>query len=249
MSAVREIAEREAAEAEAEFPDEEVTSPDEATAETTEPEPEPETSDAPEEAATEEQKATLTISEETWAKIDTKVANYKKGMQPLLEETGQPWLESPFDVVPGYMLPYNPNAEDALAMKAAADLYFAQGGIQYKPHPTMVTCEECDGYGLMTNGAKGDRTPTTLCWCCHGSGTRDLTMPKPQPPQPAPTLTLAPPVPAVTHQPWEPAPPPSEILSAPVNWHASGKPGADQWDRWPGHPRYGIDPATSGGVW
>ena len=248
MSAATEIAEREAEEAEREFPDAQ----------------EPETADAAELDSSdvidignapvlEDEPAvpaqpTASDLDEVYKQIERKADNYKRDMARLLGKTGAPWQESPFDQVPGYLLPFNPDAPEALVMKQAADAYFLAGKRKRQPHPTFVTCPPCDGEGKMDNGAKGDCTDWVPCWSCHGSGTRDLTMPPPSPPvayQPLPTPQTAP-------NPYAPPAAPqngsqgAERLDPPAGWHQSGAPGADQWARWPGHPRYGIDPSLSG---
>jgi len=133
-------------------------------------------------------------------------------------------------------------------MKMAADAYFQAGTPKLKPSPFNVTCPECGGDGRFDNGAKPPNTDWVVCWNCHGSGSRDLTMPAPQ--RPVIFQEMQPPTPLPV-QPWQPqgapAPAPApERLDPPAGWHASGSPGADTWARWPGHPRYGIDPSLNG---
>ena len=248
MSAATEIAEREAAEAEAEFPDQ----PDGD-------QPEPETGDAPEPVditgATilpEPEPAPAPLDEKAVEKafksIDTRGKTYMEAVQKLLVGVDIPLTECPCCQIPGYVLPFDQYDANELARKHTVELYFGVDTLAYKPHPTQVMCPECEGFGKMSNGAKGDATPWTLCWRCHGSGTIDTTMPPPA----APSAYSALPAPVqLPVQPWQPQPtqpPPaaSEILTPPAGWHANGSQGADSWARWPGHPRYGIDPSLSG---
>jgi hypothetical protein len=187
--------------------------------------------------------------EEIWKKIERKADAYKKGMDDLLKQTDLPWQESPFDQVPGFLLPFNPNAPEALVMKQAADAYFLAGEPKYVQHPTMEHCDACDGWGKMNTGSREPQNAWFLCWKCSGKGFVDKTLPPATPPVPfvpysAPQTAYTPP------QPLPGAPAASgEPLSPPPGWHGNGKPGADTWDRWPGHPRYGIDPAMNGGLW
>jgi len=117
-------------------------------------------------------------------------------------------------------------------------------------HPDeLVPCQRCDGYGQVATGAKNDHNAIILCDTCNGRGYFNLDdathraklgIVPPPPELPSfniPAFNVTPPTPA------------GETLSPPSGWHAAGSPGADQWGRWPGHPRFGISLDANGGIW
>lgn len=119
---------------------------------------------------------------------------------------------------------------------------------EYQTPPEFVVCARCQGIGQVSTGARNEHNSVIPCELCASRGYFNDTDPihraklglkPPETPQPAawaPTLVIPGPV-AVQ----EPA--------APQGWFDGPKIGGDSWGRWPGHPRFGIDPATSQGVW
>jgi hypothetical protein len=187
--------------------------------------------------------------EEAFKKIDTRGKSYIEAIQKLLVGVDVPLSVCPCCQIPGFVLPFDEYDPGENARKDAVLKYFGDAEDDLVQHPTMERCEPCKGRGKMKTGAVDPQNSWALCWQCHGKGYRDLTMPAPQPPVPAPPVQTFTPAVVPAWQPPAPAAPPAEVLNAPQGWHANGKPGADTWDRWPGHPRYGIDPANTGGVW
>lgn len=116
-------------------------------------------------------------------------------------------------------------------------------------HPDeLVPCERCKGQGQVATGAVNEHHAVIVCKTCEGRGYFDTSDPihhaRLNPP--APVDMTPPAIPT-----WAPPPIPQDQqpLRPPDGWHAAGSPGADQWGRWPGHQRYGIDPATAPGGW
>jgi len=121
------------------------------------------------------------------------------------------------------------------------------------PHETYRTasyaqvCQECGGWGKVLTGAKNENQAALPCKKCDARGwfdTEDLAH-RAKLGIPAPGFEPAPAFP-VFHTPPVQHQEPGHVPPPPANWHVEGKPGADQWDRWPGHPRYGIDPQHGG---
>jgi len=115
-------------------------------------------------------------------------------------------------------------------------------------HPgELVTCDRCRGHGQVATGALNEHNAVIPCQRCDGRGYFNT-----EDPVHRGRLGLAPPAPAPAPLPtFAPYQPPASVangasLDPPAGWYAAGKIGADPWDRWPGHPRYGIDPETGG---
>lgn len=114
--------------------------------------------------------------------------------------------------------------------------------------PTTQTCEVCAGAGQLLTGSTSDHTRTRPCKTCNAQGYIDLEEVARrerlgvEPQNGASGLTFP-----VFHENTTASAPADGALRPPDGWHASGMPGADQWSRWPGHPRYGVDPSAGGG--
>jgi len=112
----------------------------------------------------------------------------------------------------------------------------------------IVLCENCGGYGQIDTGAKGSASVPLPCKRCDSRGWFDtedpihrakLGLAPPEPIAPAPAVWSLP-APAVSAD----AP-----LAPPPGWSEGGRVGADGFGRWPGHPRYGVDPTAPGAQW
>lgn len=238
---IREIAEREAAEAEAE---EEGT--EETPLEGDLPEPE-EGSEGEPEAAAPSFGAAMQEREKKLKSEDTRHENALKKIH------GDEWVDfamCPLCIAQGYLVPIPPGQQPDELWGAITALSgrIAQDALR---HPDeLVVCERCDGWGSVLSGAKNEHNATIPCGICEARGyfnlndaTHRAKLGIPAPPIEVPAL--APVMAWPTPTPAEPI----QTIAPPAGWNESGKPGADAYGRWPGHPRYGIDPSAPGASW
>lgn len=118
---------------------------------------------------------------------------------------------------------------------------------EYEHPAELVTCDRCQGFGQVATGARNEHTAVIPCALCESRGYFDMTNPvhRAKLGLPAPQSEVPQVVFPTYHAP-EPVNGTAEKLMPPDGWHAAGSPGADTWGRWPGHPRFGIDPANGG---
>lgn len=129
------------------------------------------------------------------------------------------------------------------------DNLMAQAGMapgdQLKTATYAIVCSTCDGWGEIKTGSKSASQAVLPCKDCQGRGWFDSTdishAPPAQPAAPAATQWAA--LGSVLNAGTAPA---VEDIAPPAGWATAGSPGADEYGRWPGHPRYGINPATGG---
>ena len=94
----------------------------------------------------------------------------------------------------------------------------------YRTAKDAVTCDDCDGWGLVLTGSKSANFVTKPCTRCTGSGWINPPVQLAPPPVIPPTF----PGPVLAGVPYDPSLP------------------TDQWGRPSGHPHYGIRPADVG---
>jgi len=233
---LQELIEREAAAAEAE-PDEDTETSDE---------PEPETSDEPVPAPGPTEKEL----EAREGKLDREDERHAKRIAEIMGQDAAELVPCMMCATRGFLYAAQvgsfPDDHRALIHEQLGEGSLAA----LEPADDAELCTACRGYGQRRTGSRVPGNETKACSGCGGSGWKAVY----RAPEVPPTAALMQPgqIPGFT---MPPLPPPQPAQAAngagdygspPVGWHAQGKPGADTWDRWPGHPRYGIDPATGG---
>lgn len=226
MSRATELAEAEAAKAEAED-------------ETTETGDEPENPDAEpvepiepdEDEAHEEESPTppssLKVAQDQDKALDAESKRHAKALAKILGEHWADFAMCPLCQVDGYAVAYQPGEVGPEQREAVMTVLGESGLARFRQHPTEIRCEECDGWGEMLNGSRRGEQATSACQKCMGTG--HVTKPFEnvvQPPQ------------------WQPAPQPMQVAVPDLPGLA-----LDHWGRPPGAERYGQDPALNGGLW
>jgi hypothetical protein len=236
-----ELVEREAAEAEAEFPEpviDPLTGGELPSSESAE----PERQEVPTVARTDEAEREKKLKGE-----DTRHENALKKIW------GDEFAEKaycPTCLGQGFLSPWPEGAMPDEVWEAVKALCGQVDAGQFRHPDELVMCERCDGEGRVETGAKNEHNLLIPCKLCDSRGYFDLSdglhrgklglhEPAPQFVAPAPFTQW----PALTPE------APVQTIAPPDGWAGAGKPGADQYGRWPGHPRFGIDPAMNGGQW
>lgn len=217
-------------------------------------EDEPQPEDEPEVEAEDEPEArelsSFTITEQLAKKIDSENRRHENALAKLY---GDSWVDYNLCALclgDGFVLPppgdFMPDEQWAAVTAMAGKM----GERPLSVASYAEVCQECDGWGELLTGAKNDSQAVLPCKRCNGTGWFD----KETRPNTGVAATAAPYVASglnfpTFHTP-EAAPAGNGAAeAAPVGWYEGAKAGADSWGRWPGHSRYGIDPAVSGGVW
>jgi hypothetical protein len=132
---------------------------------------------------------------------------------------------------------FEPEQHEAVLMQL-------DGPRKLRTHPEYRACETCDGWGKIDSQSKATGQQEQPCPTCQDKGWIREFAPPPVPtvaqlvpmPQFVPNFAPpAPPEPAVDKQ----VPPTGWVMGPNVN-------GNDSHGRWPGHTRYGMDPAQVG---
>jgi hypothetical protein len=237
---VAETARREAEEAERELEADEAAKAEGETPEPTpEPAPEPETPVEPEPVDLEKREKALS----------SEATRHENALKKAYGDDFEHRAFCPCCLGEGFLEPWAPGAMPDEVWEAVTALSGKMDTGELLTPDYIVRCENCGGYGEVATGAKGGAVRKVPCKRCDSRGWFDTEDPVHRgklglaPPQaPAPLVTYptfhAPEAPAAVEAP----------LTAPSGWNENGRPGADSWGRWPGHPRHGIDPAM-GGMW
>lgn len=159
MSSPLEIAEREAAEAEAENPDAEPVEPIEGADTPPEPEPDPEPSSA---FSMEKATRALAASEKSHR---TRVATI---MGEDLNEVELCPLCATFTA--GFVLPYAALSAEQSLKDAVRRLNGDAPQAELQPAKDSETCPDCEGWGDVLTGSKAERSKTGPCLKCGGKG-------------------------------------------------------------------------------
>lgn len=161
---IAEIAEREALEAEAE----EGTEPTEP--EPTEPEPEPEPEPAP---------ASDTAIEKRYAALDKEGVRHSKRVAEIMGDDFTAVQECPCCQIPGFVFPFDLTSVEDAMRRGNTEAYFGTAAVKLKRHPSMTTCDLCDGHGFLDTGGKREGYTQETCERCGGQGwTRTDTQPQ-----------------------------------------------------------------------
>lgn len=129
------------------------------------------------------------------------------------------------------------------AEQLAAIKLQTEGPEEYNDDPEFEACARCSGKGWLRTKSLEENQKRAPCPDCDNRGWNRVFAP----PNPAEFYVpnsppLPPSAPVVATIP----PPPPPVNVPPPGWLGPASPGADAWGRWPGHSRYGIDPANGG---
>ncbi len=149
----------------------------------------------------------------------------------------------------GFLLPIPPGAQPDEIWEAVRALSGRQDTNALNTAPWATVCEICDGAGDVLTGSRKEHQDTMPCKRCNAKGWYD--------PSDAQTFTNlqtgAPPAaPALAVVPGGPqnVPIDGQQYTPPAGWQSGNSVnGNDEWGRWQGHPRYGIDVQFTGGTW
>lgn len=236
-----EIVEREAAEAEAENPDTPVEGGPA-------PSQEPESESEPAEPA--EPKSSITVDAERDKRLKSEETRHENALKKIYGDAFEHRAFCPLCIGEGFLEPIPAGQQPDEIWEAVKALSGRLDTHELRVPDEYVVCERCAGIGLVGTPALNEHNASIPCKLCESRGYFDLSdaMQAAKLRGPIPTPEPAPFQP-FTHWP-DPTPAqPVQVISPPHGWDTSGKPGADSWGRWPGHPRFGIDPAANGGQW
>lgn len=235
MTTPLEIAEREAAEAEAEFPDSEEAAEAADNEPPAEPEPEPEA-----------EKSSLTVIEDLDKKLRSEATRHENALAKLHPDDWDSFAMCPLCIGDGFLQPIGQGEMPDQIWEAVTVLAGRAQTGELRSAPFSELCDVCGGLGIVDTHAGAAAMPTPTCRNCAGYGWLDLDSPAPGYP-PAPNAKKNPPasqalaaVPepvAATVTPW----PDYDVPFVPF---PGGQ--ADPYNRPAGHPRWGL-PTTADG--
>jgi hypothetical protein len=156
-------------------------------------------------------------------------AEAKRHSNALGKALGEHWVdfqECPLCQIAGYAMPYSPGEVEPAQRDAIARILGEDVAPTYRKHPRYRMCAACAGMGKVDTGSLNPGFDLVPCDDCSGNGYVDSTVH-----QLTPQAQYVPPA-----QPWEASPQPP----------AYPGPNVDQWGRQPGHPHWGLEPASVG---
>lgn len=235
MSAATEIAEREAAAAEAENPDAEPAEPIEG-----DPDPEPEPEPDPTEPSSQ------TVVEDYEKKMKSEATRHENALAKLHPDTWDKFAMCPLCIGEGFLEPIKPGEQPEELWEAITVMAGRFSTNELESAPFAEVCETCKGKGMVLTGAQNETNYALPCRTCAGYGWLDVgpfapgvQLPpnrKQAPPQP---VTLAA-VPQYPNAPVEPYPD-SAIEFVPFAGGVN-----DPYGRPAGHPRWGMPTDANG---
>jgi hypothetical protein len=181
--------------------------------------------------------------------LDKEDTRHLEALKRLFGDAWADFNTCPLCQVAGYAMQYPPGEvpiEQRLAvMHVLGDR--DERNLELAPSDEAQPCPICKGQGRLKTGSLNPEHATKECSACSEKGyvnnleqgqiAARLQASAPPPPPPTPIW-----------QAQTAAQPPA--FSAPNGWTpAPGANGNDSYGRWPGHERYGIDPAANGGLW
>lgn len=159
--------------------------------------------------------------------LDAETKRHETALRKAYGDDFETLSPCPLCLTDGWVIPAPPGAfppEQWEAVQLAAGM---MEGNSYNQAPWTEICPTCDGEGDLLTGAKIERGRLTPCRDCNAMGWREKQVPL------APVATW----PITTTG-------SGDVVFTPIPGLAP-----DDWKRPAGHPRFGQDPATNGGVW
>ena len=147
----------------------------------------------------------------------------------------------------GYVEPGQEVLELLAALgEQAATALGANGPVLESPD-NYLQCVTCNGKGSVATKADNDHNRAIPCKKCQGRGYFDTDDPVHRGQLGLPP----PPIEQISFPVLAPLPQPVSVGNGPPtgppgDWQGPGAVGNDAYGRWPGHPRFGIDPANGG---
>lgn len=222
-------------------------------------EPEPEPSSEPDGEETEpetepEVEARIPSSEtvmlERDKKLNSEATRHENALKKVYGDDFEHRAFCPLCIGEGFLEPIPPGGQPDEIWEAVKALSGRMEGGEYEHPEELMMCARCNGWGNVSTSAKNEHTAVIPCSACESRGYFDTNNPAHRAklgiaPEPiAPPVNLFP----VYHDSVTTTAVEAPLLP-PSGWVESGSPGADGYGRWPGHPRYGINPASTGGAW
>jgi len=140
-------------------------------------------------------------------------------------------VECPLCEGHGRMWPVLPEPESTARREFINGALGGAPEADYREHPTESICDSCDGWGQVYTGSKVANQDLLNCPACNGLGHRVKQG------APLPMFAGQPPA-TVGSQPGY------EIPYSTVPMSEQVRIGKDAWQRDPGHPHYGVPPAS-----
>lgn len=182
-------------------------------------------------------------------KLQAEAKRHENALAKLRVDDWEQHVLCPLCIGEGFLLPIPPGQQPDEIWEAIRALSgrMDTGGLKLSRY--AVLCEDCDGLGMVATGARTEQGASIVCELCKAKGWYDPSDPQTfyrrmTPTQPAvaglsvvPQQPMNQPIDGVQYQP-------------PGGWvPGNGVGGNDDFGRWAGHPRYGIDPQFTGGTW
>lgn len=236
---IAEIADREALEAENESEndnDEPDPEPSGAAGAPGEPEPEPAVA------------SSQTTVEERDKKLKSEDTRHENALKKIWGDEFAEKAYCPCCLGQGFLSPWPAGAMPDAVWEAVTSLSGRLDAQALNIPDEFQVCGRCNGWGQVGTPSRSEHHAAVPCKHCDSRGYFDLSdaMQAAKLRGPEPAVAAPPPV---RFDAW-PTPTPAEpvqTIKPPDGWKESGSPGADTFGRWPGHPRYGIDPSLGGG--
>lgn len=162
-SRVKELADEEAARAEAEAPDEpETTATDDG-----EEEAEAEAAETPDTEPEAQAPSTVDV-EKAQRAIDRLRQDNERRLRKIMGADFDTLLPSPLDDVPGYCFPIPPEQRDPAQVAAVRELI--EPAVPFQTLKGARRCPDCDGWGVVLTTARNELNATTNCLTCSSRG-------------------------------------------------------------------------------
>jgi hypothetical protein len=166
MSAIKELADDEAARAEVENPDDEEAAEAEEEHEQPTPEPEPE-----------QPGLTEVEAEREFKKLEKLATTYLPKALAITERLGMPVEMCPLCTFPGLAIPRQAHEVTSDVEAAVLGLIGKAQAPDFRASGEYERCTACDGWGDVLTGAQKEISRTAMCNACGGKGYKAVVQP------------------------------------------------------------------------